>query len=85
MKLPTESEQQKEHASAKLVLPLGIVLGASPCSSQEGSTAFARLSEEAQDLIVRAFLGEFDESPPPETPESVKAEIADWASYARII
>jgi len=45
-----------------------------------GATAFATLSKDAQDLIVRAFLGEFDESPPPEIPESVKAEIADWAS-----
>ena len=52
----------------------------SACSPQEGSAAFARLSEEAQDLIVRAFLGEFDDSPPPEMPDSVKAEIADWAS-----
>lgn len=43
-------------------------------------TPFSRLSQEAQDLIVSAMVGEFDESGPPEIPESVKAEIADWAS-----
>jgi hypothetical protein len=77
---PTDRRQKEHDASAKLVLPLGIVLGESPCSPQEGSTAFASLGEEAQDLIVRAFLGEFNDSPPPEVSGRVKAEIADWAS-----
>ena len=79
--MTTNDRRQKEHdASVKLVSLLGVGLGAFSCSPQEGSTAFATLSKDAQDLIVRAFLGEFDESPPPEIPESVKAEIADWAS-----
>lgn len=45
-----------------------------------GATSFCRLSEQAQDLIVRAAMGEFNDSPPPEIAESVKAEIAEWAS-----
>ena len=76
----TDQRRTCHDASVKLVSLLGVGLGAFSCSPQEGSTAFARLSEEAQDLIVRAFLGEFDDSPPPEMPDSVKAEIADWAS-----
>jgi hypothetical protein len=31
-------------------------------------------------LLVRAAMGEFNDSPPPEITDSVKAEIAQWAS-----
>ena len=46
-------------------------------SEPEGDTDFTRLSEAAQDLIVRSMLGEF-ESGPPDMPESVREEIQQW-------
>ncbi len=51
------------------------------CSSpiEAGTTTFSELSEEAQDLIVRAVLGEFEDGPP-EISEEVRDEIALWAS-----
>lgn len=42
-------------------------------------TLFGQLSKEAQDLIVRSTLGEFDSSPPPKISAQTKAEIAQWA------
>jgi len=53
---------------------------AASAGSPLGATSFSRLSEQAQDLIVRAAMGEFNDSPPPEIADSVKAEIAQWAS-----
>lgn len=53
---------------------------AASAGSPLGATSFCRLSEQAQDLIVRAAMGEFNDSPPPEIPESVKGEIAQWVS-----
>lgn len=53
---------------------------AASAGSPLGVTPFSRLSEQAQDLIVRAAMGEFNDSPPSEIPESVQAEIAQWAS-----
>lgn len=50
---------------------------AASAGSPLGATSFCRLSEQAQDLIVRAAMGD---APPPQIPESVKAEIAQWAS-----
>ena len=44
------------------------------------ATPFCYLSEHAQDLIVRAAMGEFDNAPPPEIPDEIKAEIAKWAT-----
>lgn len=41
---------------------------------------FEELSYEAQDMIVRALLGEFEDANPPEIPESVKLELAAWAA-----
>lgn len=41
-------------------------------------TDFSRLSQEAQDAIVGAMVGEY-ESGPPELAESVKDEIRAWA------
>ncbi len=46
----------------------------------EGETTFSELSQEAQDLIVSAFMGEFDETGPPEIPDDVKEEIRNWAN-----
>lgn len=53
---------------------------AASAGSPLGATSFSRLSEQAQDLLVRAAMGEFNDSPPPEITDSVKAEIAQWAS-----
>lgn len=53
---------------------------AASAGSPLGATSFCRLSDQAQDLIVRVAMGEFNDSPPPEIAESVKAEIAQWAS-----
>ncbi len=44
----------------------------------EGTTAFSRLSQEAQDLIVGATMGEFESGPPPMS-EEVREEIRIWA------
>lgn len=62
-----------------IILTAACSLDAS-AGSPLGATSFCRLSEQAQDLIVRAAMGEFNDSPPPEIAESVKAEIAEWAS-----
>ena len=53
---------------------------AASAGSPLGVTSFSRLSEQAQDLIVRAMMGEFDDAPPQDIPDEVKAEIAQWAS-----
>jgi len=53
-------------------------LAAMPCSQEEESTSFSKLSAEARKFIVNAMVGEYDNAPP-EIPESVKAEIAEWA------
>lgn len=53
---------------------------AASADSPLGATSFCRLSEQAQDLIVRAVMGEFNDAPPPEISNPVKAEIAQWAS-----
>jgi len=42
--------------------------------------SFTRLSPEAQDYIVDAMLGVYDEKPPEDIPESVKKEIREWAN-----
>ena len=42
-------------------------------------TAFSTLSEEAQELIVSAVVGDFKDTGPPEMPDTVRAEIAAWA------
>jgi len=61
------------------VLTASCALAAS-AGSPLGATSFCRLSEQAQDLIARAAMGEFNDSPPPEITDSAKAEIAQWAS-----
>lgn len=58
----------------RLATPTSLALG-----TGSGSTAFARLSPLAQELIVNAVIGEYDKSGPPDIPEAVKAEIAAWA------
>ena len=45
---------------------------------RQGETIFSRLSEEAQQLIVSATLGEFDS--PPDMSDNVREEILQWAS-----
>lgn len=40
-------------------------------------TSFSRLSPIAQDLIVNAIMGEYNDNPPEMTDE-VRAEIAAW-------
>lgn len=52
-------------------------------SPPPGETAFSRLSEAAQDLIVSALLGEFDETGVPEMAPEVRAELEQWASETR--
>jgi len=49
-------------------------------SPPPGETAFSRLSEAAQDLIVSATLGEFDATGPPEMAPEVRAELEQWAN-----
>ena len=45
---------------------------------KQGTTAFSRLSKPAQDLIVKAAMGQ--ELPlPTEIPEDVRDEIQKWA------
>jgi hypothetical protein len=61
-----KEEKELKREGAKLPAPTGY-------------QTFRFLSEEAQSLIVRAFVGEFDGGPAPSIPESVKAEIAEWA------
>lgn len=46
----------------------------------QACTAFSRLSPEAQDLIVRAALGEFDLSGPPPMSDELKAELHTWCN-----
>jgi hypothetical protein len=46
-------------------------------SEPEGRTDFARLSPEAQGLIVGALMGEY-ESGPPEMSDSVRTELEGW-------
>lgn len=43
------------------------------------SPAFCFLSPMAQELIVMAVLGKFENGPPPNIPESVQKEISEWA------
>lgn len=42
--------------------------------------SFAAMSEEAQEIVVGAFLGEYDQSGPPDIPERVRNEITAWAN-----
>lgn len=49
-------------------------------ATEPEATEFSRLSLEAQDLIVRAATGQFEDGPPADIPESVRAEILAWAS-----
>ena len=39
---------------------------------------FRHLSYEAQELIVDAALGKFDNAPPPDIPDSLRRELIDW-------
>ncbi len=48
-------------------------------SAPAEDTEFAKLSDEAQDLIVRAAVGEFEDGPP-EIPDRIKEEIRQWAA-----
>lgn len=50
-----------------------------PTDPQE-ETDFARLSSAAQELIVDAVLGVYDDGPPSNISESVKEEIAQWCA-----
>jgi hypothetical protein len=52
-------------------------------SKDEPKTDFARLSKEAQDLIVRAMCGEFDKSGSPDISDSLKAEIHEWVEKGK--
>lgn len=61
------------------ILMLASMMGFSPVEKEIGLTRFSRLSQEAQDLIVGALIGEFNDSPP-EISESVRAEIQEWAN-----
>jgi hypothetical protein len=54
---------------------LATLIAFSDPSPSEGDTAFSRLSQEAQDLIVSAMLGE---DPPDDSPESAQEEIRRW-------
>ena len=49
-----------------------------PFPEIENPTDFSRLSQAAQDAIVDAMVGEY-ENGPPELEESVKDEIREWA------
>jgi ATP-dependent Clp protease ATP-binding subunit ClpA len=49
--------------------------------AQKEVVAFQDLSPEAQDLVVRAALGEFDETGPPEIPEAMREQITQWACF----
>jgi hypothetical protein len=49
-----------------------------PFPEIENPTDFSRLSQEAQDAIVGAMVGEY-ENGPPDLAESVKDEIRAWA------
>jgi hypothetical protein len=60
----------------RLSATLGALAPAVP--PRYGETAFAVLSQDAQDLIVGAILGEFDSGPPEMSPE-VREEITQWA------
>lgn len=73
---------QKNKEQGKLLIEAERVLTAVTAERDAllGATLFCRLSEQAQDLIVRAAMGEFNDSPPPEITDSVKVEIAQWAS-----
>lgn len=52
-------------------------LGAPP--EIDNPTDFARMSQEAQDAVVNAMMGEYEDGPP-DLPESVKDEIRTWAA-----
>lgn len=52
-----------------------------PFPEIENPTDFSRLSQEAQDAIVGAMVGEY-ENGPPELSESVKDEIRSWAGIS---
>lgn len=69
-------------AASRPTLPAPLLLGqclGGPIAT-EGETSFCRLSEEAQNLIIGALLGDYDKLGPPEIPESVKNEIAHWVA-----
>jgi len=42
-------------------------------------TSFSKLSSTAQDLIIDALMGKFDESGPPEMSPEVRAELEAWS------
>jgi hypothetical protein len=52
------------------------VLASTP--PKDDTIPFNKLSKEAQDLIVRASVGEFDDCEPPDISEEVKEEISRW-------
>jgi hypothetical protein len=70
----------QEVSKAGTLRRLAAMLHAFDRPVRDEDTAFSRLSQEAQDLIVRAIVGEFDEAGPPEIPDSVREEIAEWAA-----
>lgn len=72
-----EAQSHAKNPSAILTAACSLVASA---GYPLGVTSFNRLSEQAQELIVRAVIGEFNDASPPEIPESVKAEIAQWVS-----
>ncbi len=57
---------------------VAIMLSEMVAGNTPGHTAFSRLSEEAQQLIVNSLLGMYDQFGPPEMSESVRAEIVAW-------
>jgi hypothetical protein len=47
-------------------------------SIDDAGASFSDLSAEAQDFVIRAAFGEFDESGPPKVSAAVREEIAQW-------
>jgi hypothetical protein len=64
------------------ISPLTALLGVAGSLSQTekvASTAFSLMSQKAQEFVINAAMGEYDESGPPTIPNNIKAEIATWA------
>jgi hypothetical protein len=60
------------HAFAALV-------GHLEAGAPDGTTRFAKLSQEAQDIVVSSAIGEYDETGPPAMSDAVRAELLEWS------
>lgn len=69
----------KKGGRSSAAIAFAAAAGLFPSGRPEGDTHFSRLSEEAQELIVNAVLGMYEDGPP-EMSDEIHKELEAWAA-----